>query len=60
MSDKVLERLRKIEAALIEKNELDSLGHRILFNTKTGWSENIFGCYCNPDLLDEDGWQVKL
>ena len=50
----------KIERFLIAKNELDQLGHRIVYDTKTGVSKNIFGCMVDPSMLDENGYQVRM
>ena len=50
----------RIERFLIEKQELDELGHRIVYDTKTGASKNIFGCVIDTSKLDERGFQVRL
>ena len=56
MSEKQLER---IEAMLIAERERKSLGHRIVYDTKSGWSINVFGLHCDPALLDEHGYQIR-
>lgn len=53
-------RLSRIEAALIEQREVSQLGHRIVYDTKSGKSTNMAGCSCSTELLDEHGYQVKL
>ena len=50
----------KIERFLIEQDEIEQLGHRIVYDRKTGNSKNIFGCMVDPSKLDEHGYQVKL
>ncbi len=55
-----LDILKRIEAHLIEKKEIDSLGHRIVYDTKTGWSKNIYGVKCDPSKLDKNGYQNRL
>ena len=52
--------LEKIEAFLVDKQEMDSLGHRIVYDKNTGWSLNIAGAYCDPSKLDDEGFQIKL
>lgn len=55
----MLAALRRIEAAQIADAEIKSLGHRIVFDQRTGWSTNIFGCHCDPKLLDKNGYQER-
>lgn len=49
-----------LEALLIQYVEIRNLGHRILYDKQTGWSENIPGIHVDPKLLDEKGLQVRL
>ena len=56
----VLGKLDAIERFLIEQDELDGLGHRIIYDVVSGWSKNVAGCYCPVDKLDKNGFRVKI
>ena len=53
------EKLDQLIAHQISQNEYNQLGHRIVFDIITGQSRNIFGIYCNPKLLDSNGYQIS-
>lgn len=55
----ILAILRRQEAADIARAEYDSLGHRVIYDTVTGWSHNIGCMHVDPDCLDQHGHQVK-
>ena len=59
MNDQELNVLRRMEAAAIAESEMRQLGHRIVFDQKTGWSKNIFGCHVDPSCLDENGLRTR-
>ena len=50
--------LRRLEAARIAAQEMNVLGHRVVYDTKTGWSKNVFGLHVDPRCLDEHGYEV--
>ena len=50
---------RCVERMLIERSELDALGHRVIYDTTTGVSRNLTGCRCRPDCLDAHGYQIR-
>ena len=54
------QRLARIERHLLEQFELQLLGHRIIYDVKTGRSRNMPGCSCDPKLLDAAGYQVRI
>ena len=60
MSDPLLEILSRIEAHLVAKDELDSAGHRIVYDVATGWSKNISQRYCDPAKLDAQGHRKQF
>jgi hypothetical protein len=51
--------LDRIERIMIENEQLKALGHRIIFDTETGWSKNVVGVWCHPKCLDENGYHVR-
>ena len=55
-----VDKIDHLQRTSIANNEFQQLGHRIVYDTKTGWSKNIFWCYCDPKNLDENGYQVRL
>ena len=50
---------RCVERMLIERSELDALGHRVIYDTTTGVSRNLTGCRCRPECLDAHGYQIR-
>lgn len=52
--------LDRIERNLINDREMNVLGHRIVYNTKTGQSTNLPECWIDPECLDENGYQVRF
>ena len=58
-NEEIKEQLDRIEASMIAENELRQLGHRIVFDVKTGVSKNIGGVRTDPTNLDTNGYQVR-
>ena len=52
-------RFAHVERMLIERSELDALGHRVIYDTTTGVSRNLTGCRCRPECLDAHGYQIR-
>lgn len=58
--DLVIDMLCKMQAHQIAAEENRSLGHPIIYDTKTGRSKSIFGGQVDPSKLDKHGRQVRL
>ena len=57
----MLEVLERIERHAIARDELEQLGHRVIYDPQTGLSTNLPGVFCNPRLVDpETGYQVRM
>ena len=57
--DQIEKQLAEIIRQQIKKDEMDQLGHRIVYDTETGRSKNIWGGVIDPSKLDKDGFQIN-
>jgi len=55
----VMKKLEEIESHEICKDEMNSLGHRIVFDIQSGLSKNIWGVHVDPRCLDANGYQIR-
>lgn len=56
--DKLMALIERDMMARIVDYELKMLGHRVVYDPKTGMSQNITGQHCDPKKLNKAGYQV--